>query len=179
MIYMSDELNAFEVIQIAIQIEKNGTRFYTTAAGLVDDPKARGLLEQLAQWERKHIQIFSDMGDRLSRQEGQSGPFEPYRGEVSEARMMAGLAVFGIQPDPRPHLTGKVTRRDILSFALKQEKDSVTFYTGLTDFVPVLEDREIIDRVLQEEIHHVRLLTEALGSLAQDREHRGRSSRKS
>ena len=92
--------------------------------------------------------------------------------------MMAGLAVFGIQPDPRPHLTGKVTCRDILAFALKQEKDSVTFYTGLKDFVPVLEDREVIDRVLQEELHHLRLLTEALESLGLDREHRGHSSRK-
>jgi len=159
---MADELSAPEVLQIAVRIEQNGVRFYTTAARLVDDPKVSRLLEQLAQWEQKHVKIFSDMQDRLSQRGWERGTFEPRRMEASDAQVMAGLAVFGIQPNPWPELTGKETRQDILSFALKKEKDTVTFYTGLKGFVPVPEDQDIINQVLQEETHHVRILTDAL-----------------
>ena len=158
----ADQLDAFEVLLIAVRIEQNGAQYYRAAAQMVDDPKASSLLGQLAQWEQRHIQVFSDMRDRLSRQGWERGTFEPRRMEVSDAQMMAGLAVFGIRPQPSAELTGKETRRDILSYALKKEKDTVTFYEGLKDFVFMPEDQDVIDQVLEEERHHVRLLATAL-----------------
>ena len=162
MAVVADELNAFEVLQVAIRIEENGVEFYRAAARILDDPKAAALLVKLSQWEQRHIQVFSDMRDRLATQGWDRGTFEPRRLEVSDAQMMAGLAVFGIQPLPWAELSGKETRREILSLALKKEKDSVIFYEGLKGFVPVPEDQDIIAGVLEEELHHVNILTSAL-----------------
>lgn len=157
----SDELDALEVLQIAVRIEQNGVRYYRAAAQRVGDPEAAALLEQLGQWEQRHVEVFSEMRDRLSQQGPDPGTVRR-RMEVSDAQSMAGLAVFGIRPHPYMELTGRETRQDILSYALKKEKDTVTFYGGLKDFVPLPDDRRIVDRVLEEERHHVRLLAASL-----------------
>jgi len=45
--------NAHEVFQIAIDIEKNGKRFYEKAMDLVDNPDVKALLSSLAQRDCK------------------------------------------------------------------------------------------------------------------------------
>jgi rubrerythrin len=159
---MFENLNAYDVLEIALRVEANAVRFYEAAARIVGESKAGALLEQLAQWEQGHIQVFSDMRQRLSKEDQQRAACEARPAEDSDAQIMAGLAVFGIQPNPWPELTGKETLRDILSLALKKERQSVTFYRGLKGFVPISEDQQTIDRVLQEELLHVQVLTDAL-----------------
>jgi rubrerythrin len=159
---MFENLNAFDVLDIALKVEANGVRFYEAAAKGVDEPQASGLLDQLAQWEQRHVRIFSDLQERLSRENGQRETYEAQCVRHSDAQLLAGLAVFGIQPNPWPELTGKETPHDVLGLALKKERESVTFYRGLKDFVPADSDRKVIDRVLQEELVHVKVLEDAL-----------------
>ena len=45
---MSTTLNAFESLEIAEQVERNGIRFYRNAAALYKDPKIRRLFSELA-----------------------------------------------------------------------------------------------------------------------------------
>jgi len=81
---------------------------------------------------------------------------------MPDSRMLAGLAVFGIHPDPREHLTGRETREEVLRVAINKEKDAVVFYTGLKGFVSDPDDRATVDEVIHEEMHHVRVLSQAL-----------------
>jgi rubrerythrin len=159
---MFEDLSAFDVLEIALRIEANAVRFYQAAEKIMDNPAAASLLGQLAQWEQGHLRLVSDLKERLSRQVRDKAAYEARHVQNSDAQLMAGLAVFGIQSDPWPELSGTETSHDVFSLALKKERESVTFYNGLKDFVPRPADRQVIDRILQEENLHVKVLTDAL-----------------
>ncbi|NLZ05032.1 MAG: ferritin family protein [Phycisphaerae bacterium] len=159
---MDVEMSGYEVLEIAEKIERNGVKFYRRAAGLCDDPSISTLLVQLAQWESKHIEVFRQMRERLAAEHWKLGQIEPNRIDMPDARAMAGLAVFGIQPDPTQELTGNESKADVLRLAIEKEKDSIVYYTGLKDFVPQEIDRRTIEEVIQEEMKHVRILVQSL-----------------
>ena len=58
---MSIKFNADEIFEIAIQIEKNGEKFYRKAAEAVSDEDARQTFIELADMEVAHIKTFADM----------------------------------------------------------------------------------------------------------------------
>ena len=159
---MDVELNAFEVLEIVERIERNGVKFYRTAAELVGDSRTGNKFLELANWEAKHIEVFKDMKERLSQQKWELGTYKPSRMELPGAQVMAGLAVFAIQPDPSRELTGKESREDIFRLAIQKEKDSIVYYSGLKDFVPAHKDKEVIEGIITEEMRHVRILSQSL-----------------
>lgn len=164
---MDVEMNVYEVLEVAEKIERNGAKFYRRAAAMCDDPDISNLFVQLGQWEARHIQIFSEMKERLAKQKWELGDFAPDRVGAPDAQVMAGLAVFGIQPDPAEQLSGHESRADALRMAIEKEKDSIVYYTGLKDFVLRERDREVIEDVIQEEMKHVRILAQSLEQLDQ------------
>ena len=159
---MDVELGAFEVLEIAEKIERSGAKFYRRAAGLIGDPELSTLFVNLAEWENRHIEVFKQMKERLSAQRWQEGEFAPSRIAPPDARVMAGLAVFGMQPDPGAQLSGHETRADVLRMAMEKEKDSIVYYTGLKDFVPHQGEKDLINEIIQEEMKHVRILVQSL-----------------
>ncbi len=159
---MDVELGAFEVLEIAEKIERNGAKFYRRAAGLINDPEFSTLFVNLSQWETRHIDVFKQMKKRLSDQRWQEGELAPRRIDPPDARVMAGLAVFGMQPDPAAQLSGHETKADVLRMAIEKEKDSIVYYTGLKDFVPHQAEKDLINEVIQEEMKHVRILVQSL-----------------
>jgi rubrerythrin len=159
---MDVELNAFEVLAIAEKIERNGVKFYLRAAELVGESRLRESLLGLATWEAKHIEVFKEMKERLTRQKWELGTFKPSRLDLSEAEVMAGLAVFAIQPDPANELTGNESREEIFKMAIQKERDSIVYYAGLKDFVPAAADKAIVESVIKEEMRHIRILNQSL-----------------
>lgn len=163
---MDVELNAYEVLEIAEKIERNGATFYRRAAGLCDDPRLSKLFVELAQWETGHIDIFREMKEQCAEQDWELGHYAPDRLDPPDPRTLAGLAPFGIRSDPADQLTGSEPKADILRMALRKEEDSITYYIGLKDFIPGQADRDVIAGVIEEEMKHVRILTQSLEQLA-------------
>lgn len=157
-----ETLSAFDVLEIAERIERNGVKFYRRAAGLADDPGLSTLFVNLAQWEARHIEVFRLMKDRLGDQRWQEGELAPLRIGPPHSHVMAGLAVFGVQPDPTAQLRGRQRKADVLRLAIEKEKDSVVYYLGLRDFVPGQADKDQVEQVIQEEKKHVRILMQSL-----------------
>ena len=163
---MNPTYNAFEAFEIAEQIERNAARFYRKAADMSDDPRAAEMFLKLVEWEKVHAEVFADMRKRLSEQGREVRTFKPEYPPL-DARTMAGLAVFGIRPDPADELTGSETRQEILKMAVKKEKDSIVFYTGLKAFVPPQAGQDKIDDIIKEEMRHIRILAQSLEQCAQ------------
>ncbi len=163
---MDAEMSGYEVLEVAEKIERNGVKFYRRAAGLCDDDRISTLFVQLAQWEARHVELFKKMRERLSAERWQPGRLDPDRIDSPNAKALAGLAVFAIQPDPSEELTGKESRADVLKMAIEKEKDSIVYYTGLKDFVPHQSDRQVVEEVIQEEMKHVRILVQSLEQTA-------------
>jgi rubrerythrin len=158
---MTRTFNAFEVFEIAEQIERNGAAFYRKAAGLLDQPQLVKMFLDLAEWEAKHEEVFADMRRQLSEQGRELRSFEIEDAPL-DAKAMAGLAAFGISPDPTEQLTGDETKQEILRMALQKEKDSIVYYTGLKGFVPNEGGKDKIDDVIAEEMHHIRIINQSL-----------------
>ncbi len=157
-----DDLNSYEVLAIAVQIERNGAEFYRKAAALFPEANVRGLFDMLLQWEQAHIATFTEMRDEIAKKSWERGTYDPMRVSIPAAQMKAGLAVFGIHPGSSDELTGGETREEVLRIAIGKEKDAVVFYTGLKRFVYEPDDQATVDEVIKEEMHHIRILNQAL-----------------
>ncbi len=159
---MDAKMDGYEVLEIAERIERNGAKFYRRAAAISTDSDISTLLVQLAQWESQHVKVFRDMKEHSVEQKWEIGDVTPGRVGGLDARALAGLAVFGLQPNPADELTGQETRADVLRMAIEKEKDSIVYYTGLKDLIPSAPDRKVIEEIIQEEMKHVRILAQSL-----------------
>ncbi len=155
-------LNAFEIFEIAEQIERNGAKFYRRAAELFHDSRIHDMFLKLAEWETSHEQVFADMRNELTAQGPELSTFETESDVIFDAQSMAGLAVFGNSLGPSAEMTGKESITDILKGAIEKEKDSIIFYTGLKGFVSAGAVGDKIAEIIKEEMHHIRILKESL-----------------
>lgn len=162
---MTTPLSADEVLQIAEQIERNGSRFYRRASQGFADPRMRDLLLDLAIMEDEHQKVFASMRADLSAQEREPSVPDPYGEAVLYLRGMADGVLFDVKADPSERLTGKETVEDILRTAIGLEKDSIVFYLGLKGVVPERLGRQRIDDIVKEEMGHIGVLTKEMVSL--------------
>lgn len=158
---MTVTLNPLEIFEIAEQIERNGATFYRRAAALYEHSDVSHLFLRLADWESEHEKIFAHMKQTMFSADTAPTSFRP--GETPpDPKMMAGLAVFGVRPDPSEELNGRETQDDILRKAVEKEKDSIVFYNGLKFFLSNAADQDILNRIITEEMRHIRILHESL-----------------
>ncbi|MHC4309712.1 MAG: ferritin-like domain-containing protein [Planctomycetota bacterium] len=157
---MTVALNAFEVFEIAEQIERNGAKFYRKAAELFDESDIRTMFIELVEWETKHEQVFRDMGKQLVKLNKTSST-EPEKKQF-DPKLMSCLAVFGTVSDPPHKLKSNEKIADVLQTAIAKEQDTITFYEGLKDFVPDRDDKNKVDDIIKEERHHINILNQAL-----------------
>ena len=158
---MTVALNAFEVFEIAEQIERNGAKFYRKAAELLNEPDIRNMFLELADWETRHEQVFNDMGKQLSKPNDKTRTPKSEKKEF-DPKLMACLTVFGTGSEPVHRLRGVENTSEVLKRAIEKEKDSIAFYKGLKDFAPARDDKNKIDDIIEEEMHHINILNQAL-----------------
>lgn len=167
---MLANLTIHDVLEIAQQIERNGAAFYRKAAASTTHDKARRLFAELAQQELEHEQVFAAMSKSLgsSTKLATGGSPQPANGGAGKTEAhslsptaIAGLAVFGIRPDPAEQFTGKESLAEILHSAIAKEKDSIVFYIGLKDFLADNNDKAQTDQIIDEEMHHIYILDKA------------------
>ena len=162
---MSIFFNIDEILEMAEQIERNGARFYGRAAEDAKSPGARALFTELASWEDKHQKVFARLrADYLnSKKDVRDVSFDeqayPY------LRAWADGHIFDVRSDPVEKLSGQETMEDILKMAIGLEKDSIVFYLGFKEAVPKKADRDRIEKIINEEMEHVALLSTQLSAL--------------
>ena len=150
--------NADEIFEMAEQIERNGVKFYRKAARGVSDSSVRQMLEGLADMEAEHEKTFADMRKQLSEEARQLRAFDPENEMALYLQAMAGGHVFNLRNDPTELLSGAETVEDIIRLAINAEKDSIVFYLGLKDFVPVKAGKDKVEAIIKEEMGHIAVL---------------------
>jgi rubrerythrin len=157
--------NADEVFDMAIQIETNGAAFYRKAASLQSDADNRAFLESLASMEDRHQETFEKMKKELPDKDKGGKVFDPY-GELSQyLAAMADTHGGEGSPSAADALTGSENMEDIVNTALGLEKESILFYLGMKDMVPVKYGQEKIEDIIKEERKHVIQLTGILNKI--------------
>ena len=159
---MPQEFNLDEIFTIAVDIEKNGETFYRKAAELTKEKNAKKLLADLADWEKGHIKIFSDLRARMLDASEKALAWDPY-GEVElYLQSVANRNVFNVDQDYAKFAESHSSIKEILEFALAREKESVVFYTALDMAFPEDLSGGKVTAIIKEEIGHIRLITEKL-----------------
>jgi len=70
--------------------------------------------------------------------------------------------VFDLEGDPTAWLGSPGNLEDIIRYAVAMEKDSIIFYLALRDLVPESLGRDRIDRIIFEEMGHIKVLSQWL-----------------
>jgi len=156
---MSYDFNANEILKMAEQIERNGYKFYTTAAENVADSESKEFLLKLADMESQHEAYFASIRNELSDQEKETTVFDP-DGEVD--LYLRALA------DTRIFFEKKIdvsSMEEILKAAITAEKDSIVFYLGMKSTIPERLGSEKVDEIIEEEMRHITLLSQRLLAL--------------
>ena len=150
------DFSADDVFEMAEQIEKNGYKFYRFAAENVTDEEAKNLLLKFADMEKEHEKIFSEMRQSLFSEEKQQTVFDPQSEATLYLKALADTRVFF---DKKIDLS---SLKNILKDAIQAEKDSIVFYLGIKEAVPKNLGQKRLDKIIKEEMSHIRLLSNKL-----------------
>ena len=162
---MSITFNAFEIFEMAEQIERNGVKFYRKAAEIFSDRDISRTLLEFADMEAEHEETFADMRKQLSSKQRELIAFDPENEMALYLQAMASGHVFDLKKDMSLQLTGEESVEDVLNMAIQAEKDSIVFYTGLIKFVPAPAGREKIEDIIGEEQGHIVELSQMSAAL--------------
>jgi rubrerythrin len=150
-----------EVVEIGIQIEKNGRDFYNVLTKKSKSPKAKDVFEILAKEEEKHIALFKGILDKVESYQ----PAESYPGEYfAYMNALAGEYIFTQENKGKEIARGIKTDKEAVSLGIGFEKDSIIFYEGMKKVVPDYEQR-IVDELILQEQAHLRKLSDLKSSL--------------
>jgi rubrerythrin len=153
---MAYDFNADDVFEMARQMEKNGAKFYNTAAEGIKDAQAKKLLLKLADMEVEHEKTFAAMRAELSEMEKTSTVFDPQGEAALYLRSLADTRVFFEKKIDTSSL------KEILKAAIEAEKDSIVFYLGMKEAVPEKLGKQRLEGIIKEEMGHIRLLGKEL-----------------
>lgn len=164
---MNHEINADEILQIAEDIERNGKAFYASAAAVAKENKVKTLFLELAEWEARHQIIFKEMRMSIGRAVADALLLDSNSEEGLYLKAVADGHIFTASKSPEILLresNGKVSA--LLTFAIEREKDSVVFYTAISRSTRDEATRDTVDKIVGEEISHIRFLSAMFATLA-------------
>ncbi len=162
---MGVAFNFEEIVRIGVQIEKNGCEFYNLAAEKAESPKVKEALLKLASWEVEHISIFETL---LKQNQCPSCVNDSwYDDDISDGffRSVAESHIF-ISDSVGSLVEGCANDAEVFDMALRFEKDSVALYETLKSLVsPNCDDREKVQKVIDEELMHIALIQREIRKL--------------
>ena len=156
-----NEFSINEIIELAVQIEKNGYTFYDNALHRKDlSQKSKEMLTILRDEEINHEQTFKQLRDKIDisdlMESGDWNMVGSYLSAIAESHIFS-------QPDASINLAAKANNeRDIILNAIAFEKDTLLFFHSMNDTVTDEKTKKIIKNIIEEEISHVMKLKKFL-----------------
>ena len=141
-----------EVIDLAIQIEKNGEQYYRNAIQKISNPSLQSMLEWLADEEGKHQSWFSERKERLET-EGDDLEMEEMGSDILQG--ILGDQSFSLKEADLSKIDGVEA---LIQLAVEFEKDSILFYEMIGSFIEDRETSEKLNEIIAEENHHIEIL---------------------
>lgn len=148
---MSPKFAAVEVLEMGIQVEKNGFDFYCALAKQTEKEEAKIIFNFLAKEEEKHIIIFKKMLSNIENEPNRQSLSEEY---FAYMNALAGEDVFTQKDKARDLAKTLTTDTEAVDLGIKMEKNSLVFYQGIKKMV-LPEDRHVVDELLRQEEGHL------------------------
>jgi rubrerythrin len=148
----NQNITLLDAIKIAMEAEKKAAAFYADAAQKTKT-LGRGILEQLAEFERHHYTILAKLQQSLRDQ----GAFIDYEGEE-----LTFPAPSEVQTTAEPD---KMSMMGIITTALGIETEAEKRYNALAEQTSDPAGRSMFRRLAQEENKHHKILKDAYVNL--------------
>lgn len=147
-----------EILDLAIQIEKNGESVYRRAMEEINESELTTLLEWMADEEIKHADWFASLKDSI-----ESTGVNLFVEEMSRELFndLLGEKSFSHKDVDFSKLK---SINELIAVFIEFEKDTVIFYEVLVPFIEDVGTLETLDRIISEENNHIRRLQEFLQS---------------
>jgi rubrerythrin len=146
--------NLGEIIDLAIQIERNGERSYRKAQNEVNSRELASILEWLANDEKEHEKWFINMKKGID-EKIEDPELEEMGREILNT--VLGDQTFSMEDADFSRIKDIDT---LLGVSLEFEKDTVLFYEMIKDFIDDGKVSAGIDRIIKEENKHIKKLEE-------------------
>lgn len=144
----SDEL--VEAAKTAVQLEKDGNKFYKEAAEKAKNPHARKLFERLAEEETYHLGIFEKLVEQVA------GAMD-WPTILKEAPVRRA-PIFPTELKTKDEEKADIGERDSVRRALEFEYNALDFFLTEAERAKHPVVREIFKRIADEERNHVNFL---------------------
>jgi len=141
-----------EIIDIAVQIEKNGEKIYRRAAGQIADPDLSAALAHMAAEEARHAAWFEQMP--------RPGAVEPAHSDLDK---MARIFIRDAMTDKALSLetadfTAMKNVRELIRTSLEFEEDTILFFEMIRQFADQKTIKTLLDAIIAEEKKHITTL---------------------
>lgn len=151
---MANVFAGSEIVEIGIQIEKNGKDFYEALSGMAKDERTKDIFKFLAGQEHQHIATFRKILDAVHKYE----PPESYPGEYfSYMNALANEHIFTKKDKGKEIAKSVADDREAIDMGIKFEKESILFYEGMKKVVPEGQVEPVNALISQENNHLLKL----------------------
>ena len=158
---MPELFQATEIVEMAVQEERNGVAYYDALAGKTTNPKVKAFAERMAGEERRHEREFTELRNQL----GGYVPPESFEGEyLAYVRALVNDRFLPNEEKAKETVRRAATDRDVILSALRFEKETLLFFGEMKHFVPP-RHAPVIDTLMGEERQHIADLSELLKTL--------------
>jgi rubrerythrin len=150
---MKNNYNVIEVIQMAINIEREGFAFYSGIAKHASDEKAKAVFIILAEQEKKHIETFTNLLDIISDTFKSDCEYLFDENVSAYFRALTENKVF--TPDRMYEASDMTSAKEAIEEGINAEKNSILFYNELLKNTNIPEIRRALELIIQEEKIHI------------------------
>ncbi len=141
--------SAYEILDIAVKIEKNGEKVYREAMDQTGDPALKELLKWMADEEVKHAEWFSKLKNEVELNEDHHLIREMSGSLVSE---FVGDQSFSLK---EVDFSAIKDTGELIDVFIEFEKDTILFYEMLDSFIIDKETGEKLKCIIEEEKTHI------------------------
>ncbi len=152
---MGDIFAGKEVVEIGIQIEKNGKDFYNTLLKQSKNFKMQELFKFLATEEEKHIKAFQEILEPTTKYAAQGLDSDDY---FAYLNALASEHIFTKANTGELVAKAIKSEGEAIEKAIGFEKDSIIFYEGMLKVVLDDDKKRVEALIIQEQDHFRRLV---------------------
>lgn len=153
---MNKAYNLAEIFDIAIMIEINGAEFYREVAAKQPIPAVKEFLLDLANQEAGHEKLFRKMQARFADQTN----VDALNDEFAMLYMQSEATNYVFKSTNSSDSVSDMLLCDVLELAMNKERDSILFFMGLKFLMKADNDKEIINKLIEEEQFHLATLAQ-------------------
>lgn len=152
---MGNIFTGSEIVEMGIQIERNGRDFYNAVAKKSKLPRVEKVFKFLAGEEEKHIAVFQKILAAIQKYEPAGLDSDDYYAYMNA---LASEHIFTKKNKGAQVAKAIKSNKEAIEKGIGLEEDSIVFYQGMKNVVPEYDYKVLEGLIAQEQQHLMKLI---------------------